>query len=79
MTNRNDPNTNELAETIRRRLERSAASATAVPTADPTNTLRATKDGQILAPGESPPVGPDGKPTPTLTVPDSTFHGRRRP
>lgn len=77
MTARNTSNTSELAETIRRRLERAAQTAAAPQTPEPANRLRVTKDGELVAPGEEIPKGPDGKPVAALVVPDATFHKER--
>jgi hypothetical protein len=73
MTNRNNPSTSDLAEEVRRRLERSTQAAAAPPSPDPVEAPRITKNGEYLAPGEAAPTGPDGQPVPHTQIPDATF------
>ena len=80
MANRNEQNVSDLAQNIRRRLEQApvaARAATPEQVARGEDQVRVTKSGELVAPGEEVPKGPDGNPVPHTVVPSGTFHGRR--
>jgi len=81
MSSRNDQSVSELAQSIRRRLEQAPAAARAATpeqVARGEDQLRVTKSGELIAPGEEVPKGPDGAPVPHTAVPSGTFHRGRQ-
>ncbi len=62
-----------LASEIRRRLAEQSEPAPE-PAQDASTRLRATKDGELVQPGQPVPLDETGRPKPHLVVPDGTFH-----
>lgn len=78
MTNRSNNGTvGGLAREIQRRLADAQGpadqpSSTAAPQEN--QTLRVTKSGVLLQPGQEAPRDENGNPVPTTSIPDATFH-----
>lgn len=65
-----------LASEIRRRLAEQSepVAQSSAPAQDAANRMRATKDGELIEPGQPVPLDENGRPKPHLVVPDGTFH-----